>query len=934
MLSAAPIRGDGTYYQQLAQTDYYTQGGEPPGQWVGTGAARMGLVGQPITRESLKNVLQGFSPDGSDKVGNAGKENRQKGYDLTFSAPKDVSVLWAASPKWMKTEIQQAQEAAVKRAIKYLEDHALFTRRGKGGATVESAKAIVAMYEHCTSRAEEAQLHTHCLFANLCLREDGKVGTFYGRVVKDKQGNVIGGVNPLLDHRMAAGSIYQLAMAGELRNRLGLTIERANDGFSFKIKGVDERAVEFFSTRRKEIEKYMQERGFESAEHAEIANFETRKEKREINRLELFKKWEKELAEFGMTCRQAEQLCNRAARFIHNPLKFENAIREAESQLMEDKSHFKLADLVEKTANQMVDSGVSVDMLEQAIEKELREGNVVTLGKERMQRVLASQASLKMEDSFIHQVEQASNDFRFSVSEKNIQAAIAKTEKKLGFKFDEDYRKSIAYLATGLTDSGKNIGANRVLIGDAGAGKTTLLGTVREALEKEGYRVVGAALAGKAADVLEQKAGVKSATIDKWNFELDKMSQVKPIHAMKMMYRAFKGDYTWSLDNFKLDNKTVLMIDEAVMTDTPMLYKLYERATNAGAMVIWSGDVKQCQAIGHGGAFSLVARVSDSTRISKNFRQKQETDQRLAELVANGKSDQVLKNLVQRDQLKVTATKDAAIAELVKDWSEQGVQAPEKNQILVSRNQDRLAINKMCQLKRMAAHKRKLRAGLENHEKQMLYKGDRVNFRQNLLLRNQHQSFVEYLGDKTKEVFSGNPGGEQRIRNGQFGTVLSVNPLTKSIRVKMDDGRLLSVWMGTKAGKDNRKVEISLGYAATTHASQGSEFKNTYILAGGCIQDKELTYVQMTRHIETLKVYTSQNEAGRELTLRSMKNEAIKAENVERSEALEKKIKDAEEKRGDRIRDGLIAKRMKTSKQKEFALEKLRPVHPTHELGL
>ena len=106
MLSAAPIRGDGTYYQQLAQTEYYTKGGEPPGQWVGTGAQRLGLVGQAITTQSLKNLLNGFSPSGEEKlVNNAGKKTRQKGYDFTFSAPKDVSVLWAASPDWMKQEL-------------------------------------------------------------------------------------------------------------------------------------------------------------------------------------------------------------------------------------------------------------------------------------------------------------------------------------------------------------------------------------------------------------------------------------------------------------------------------------------------------------------------------------------------------------------------------------------------------------------------------------------------------------------------------------------------------------------------------------------------------------------------------------------------------------------------------------------------------------
>ena len=134
-------------------------------------------------------------------------------------------------------------------------------------------------------------------------------------------------------------------------------------------------------------------------------------------------------------------------------------------------------------------------------------------------------------------------------------------------------------------------------------------------------------------------------------------------------------------------------------------------------------------------------------------------------------------------------------------------------------------------------------------------------------------------------------------------------------------------------GRDRkRKTEISLGYATTTHAGQGSEFENTFILAGGRMQDRELSYVQMTRHTDRINLYTTQNEAGSELLLRSLRNKALAEDNQERADALAEEIKKAAEKRGEQIGDSLLAKRMANSNTKEFALESIYPTN-SHELG-
>ena len=102
----------------------------------------------------------------------------------------------------------------------------------------------------------------------------------------------------------------------------------------------------------------------------------------------------------------------------------------------------------------------------------------------------------------------------------------------------------------------------------------------------------------------------------------------------------------------------------------------------------------------------------------------------------------------------------------------------------------------------------------------------------------------------------------------------------------MDDGRILNVptairdeskkdvfgfYHTTISGKhQTRKTKIALGYATTTFAGQGSEFENVSMLCGGKMQDKEQTYVQLTRHIKSLNLYTTETEAGKELVIKSL----------------------------------------------------------------
>ena len=185
MLAPVALCRDGGYYLDLAQEDYYLKGGEPPGLWYGEGAARVGLKGK-VEREPFLKIWDGFGPDGTALRKSAGRDTlyiRADGkefrprhaYDLTFSAPKSVSLLWAMAIPEIRQRIQEAHEQAVRQALDYIERVAGLTRTGKGGHTIVEADMVFAIFPHFTSRlvpgetVPDVNMHSHCLAFNAAI---------------------------------------------------------------------------------------------------------------------------------------------------------------------------------------------------------------------------------------------------------------------------------------------------------------------------------------------------------------------------------------------------------------------------------------------------------------------------------------------------------------------------------------------------------------------------------------------------------------------------------------------------------------------------------------------------------------------------------------------------------------------------------------------
>jgi conjugative relaxase-like TrwC/TraI family protein len=231
--------GQERYYErQIAQglDDYYAGRGEVPGRWLGAGAANLGLTGE-VREGQLAALVAGRDP----RTGRTLREHPASvaALDLTFSAPKSLSVLFAVGSPSVSRALVECHEEAVEAALGYLEETAAYVRREHGGRRFERAGGFVtAAFRHRMSRALDPQLHTHCVTANLAEGPDGRWTALH---------------HPsLFQAAQTAGYLYQAHLRARVRERLGLEWGSIRKGAG-ELKAIRREVLVEFSRRRQEM---------------------------------------------------------------------------------------------------------------------------------------------------------------------------------------------------------------------------------------------------------------------------------------------------------------------------------------------------------------------------------------------------------------------------------------------------------------------------------------------------------------------------------------------------------------------------------------------------------------------------------------------------------------------------------------------------------
>ena len=265
--------------------------------WMGKGAKELGLQGV-IDQTQFERLLEGILPNGQ-VIGlqRNGEYNHRAGFDITFSAPKTVSLLALLVGDKRFLEIH---DRAVVMTVNEIERFCAQARTvGEDGKTVfeNTENLVAALFPHDTSRSLDPQLHTHVVIANMTKRLDGQWRALASN--RAKSGEVVQGFyERIYDYQLYFSSIYRSEIAKELKG-LGVELRPAGEHGQFEIKGIPKDLIEFFSKRRAEVLTSIDTLGFDTPKARDIAALNTRQAKRPISREELSAFWKDQMQQSG-----------------------------------------------------------------------------------------------------------------------------------------------------------------------------------------------------------------------------------------------------------------------------------------------------------------------------------------------------------------------------------------------------------------------------------------------------------------------------------------------------------------------------------------------------------------------------------------------------------------------------------------------------------
>lgn len=632
MLSAKGLglagAGAGHYYTSLAQEDYYTQGGEPPGRWYGQTAQQLGLTGTVDTAD-FNPLFHGFDRTGATPLVQDAGDEHYAGWDLTFSAPKSVSVLWAMTEDpGVRERIQAAQHAAVEATLGFAERHCAYTRRGHNGAEREKVTGLaVATFEHSVSREQDPQLHTHCLVANVAQRVDGTYGSVDGR--------------DLFRWKMALGAIYRAELAAQLEARLPIQVVR--DRQSFAIAGVPPTVQQHFSKRSEQIKGWLDAHGYEGAVAAQAGTLDTRQTKGDIDRGALLARWKQEGLEIGWGPAQAQQvLADPLTREQRAPPRLE----DLQETLVSQQSTFDERAAWRVMAESMQGIG-GLPAIETRMDAFWQEPGLIHVGKNRLgEERWSTQSLVQLESATLHMADTATQQRQHSLSTAAV-AAVVNSRPTL----TDEQATAVRYVC-------EHSGSVATVEGLPGTGKSFMLDTAREAWTAAGYHVIGAALSGKAALGLQDSAGIPSATL----------------HARLTEWRQPGA----------LTAKTVVVIDEAGMVGSRQMADVMQTTQAAGAKLVLVGDHRQLQPIEAGGIFRAMAARIDTAQLTDIRRQQQPWAKEAVQAIASGAVREAIDAYERRGMLHVGETKQATVHALVEQWIAAGEKNPQGSRLVIA----------------------------------------------------------------------------------------------------------------------------------------------------------------------------------------------------------------------------------------------------------
>jgi conjugative relaxase-like TrwC/TraI family protein len=763
---------------------YYGSRGETPMEWGGKLAGRLGLDGV-VDDESYTAI---FGPGGAvdPHLGTPLVRTSRPGIELVVAAHKSVAVLGVIGRPEDMHQILDAETAAT---MSYLESwfERQGGRRGRQQQRTATGGLLWAQSRHATSRAGDPAPHDHVLVANLTEMLDTRGGW------------------KALDTALLRDLVHAATMAGRIAGaatavELGYVIER-DDGPSgklghWRIAGIPKDVCAVLSKRSDEIELAMESQGFGSYRARQVATRATRAPKTEESPAELLPRWRAEVAAAGWSVEALQrQLDETNSDHRRHPKRITpaqltvmaSAALAADGPLAESKA-FTRAHVMRVVAPALF--GQPVEVLDEAVAAVVAHRDAIPLVGQRgaRQRAWVTASVLAAEAAIAAVAQRLATSPAAAVPADVVDGCLRVKEQALGAPLAAGQRAAAIGVCTGG-------GGLDVIVGVAGAGKTTALDVVRSAFEAAGCRVLGSATSGQAARSLEQGAGVESRTV------------------ASLLWRLNSGQITF-------DERTVLVLDAAGMTDDRPLLSLLAAAEAAHSKVVLVGDHRQLDAVLSGGGLEgIVSRHGSVHVLTENVRQQDPGERHALGRLRDGNAGAAVGWYRDNDRLRIASTREQAIDAAVGGWLDD--QHTGKETLLLAwRRTDVASLN---------AAARDAWAGAGRLDGPELAHGGRCYAR----------------GDRVVALA---PTADRSMVTSERGTVTAFDLDNCSILVRTDRGLMIRL-----TGEELGAARLDHAYAVTVHRAQGATVDRAHVLADG--GGRELAYVAMSRARETTHVH-------------------------------------------------------------------------------
>jgi len=566
------------------------------------------------------------------------------GFDLTFTPVKSVSALWAIAPREVAEEIHAAHRAAVQDTLAWLERDATYTRGGGDGGVqqLDTTGLLAAAFEHRDSRAGDPDLHTHvAVSSKVRVRErDGAPGRWLaldGRV--------------LYKATVTASERYNTRVEAELHARLGVTFTERSDAAAAvaggrrtirEITGLPEQLLTAWSSRRARIDvrRAQLAAGFQAAHGrpptpveavklAQQATLETRDLKHAPrSEAEQRRQWRAEAADVlggdravtglvaSLTASRPGPRAQVTPLAALDPATVQSIVEATKTVIESGRSTWQVWHVrseAERQARAKAPAGVDVDALvEHVVTTVLDPSHSVPLTRadpvpvpdvlrrrdgvsvyEVAGSALYTSAAVLADEAYL--VDAAGHDGGRVAADVDVDMALLESVAN-----GVTLNTAQAHLVRQLATSGARV---QLAIAPAGSGKTTAMAALTAAWTggvEGGGTVLGLAPSAVAAAILGQETGAHADTLAKlvWGIR----------HADLPAWAA------------AVDERTLIVVDEAGMAGTGDLAAVTRFALDRGASVRLVGDDRQLASVAAGGVLRDIQATAGAVTLSELIR--------------------------------------------------------------------------------------------------------------------------------------------------------------------------------------------------------------------------------------------------------------------------------------------------------------------------